>query len=58
MKAKKIFYFFMLLLCVLGLIGGIGYTIYYGTYAVTVGIAALGYTAFPKAKEYFEKLCE
>jgi len=46
----------MLFLYALGVIGGIGYTLYYGAYAVTAGVAALGYMAFGKAKEYFDYL--
>ena len=53
---KKIVLFFMLCLYALGVIGGIGYTLYCSAYAVTVGVAALGYMAFGKAKEYFDYL--
>jgi uncharacterized membrane protein len=58
---KKIVLFFMLCLyalgvIALGVIGGIGYTLYHGAYAVTAGVAVLGYMAFGKAKEYFDYL--
>ena len=53
---KKILSFFMLCLYALGVIGGIGYTIYCGAYPIAVGVAALGYMAFGKAKEYFDYL--
>lgn len=53
---KKVFCFIMLFLYVLGVIGGIGYTIYYGEYHIAVGVASLGYMAFGKAKEYFDYL--
>lgn len=56
MKAKKVLYFFVCLLWLLGLVGGVGYTIYYGQYPVAIGVAALGYMAFGKAKEYFDYL--
>jgi len=46
----------MLCLYVLGVIGGIGYTIYCGAYPIFAGVAALGYMAFGKAKEYFDYL--
>lgn len=55
-KLKKIGLFFMLCLYALGVIGGIGYTLYCGAYAITAGVAALGYMAFGKAKEYFDYL--
>jgi hypothetical protein len=53
---RKILSFFMLCLYVLGVIGGIGYTIYCGAYPIAGGVAALGYMAFGKAKEYFDYL--
>lgn len=53
---KKILLFLVLVLAVLGLLGGIGYTIYYGTYPITVGVAVLGYLAYPKAKKMFKEL--
>lgn len=53
---KKILSFFMLCLYVLGVIGGIGYTLYCGAYPISAGVAALGYMAFGKAKEYFDYL--
>lgn len=53
---KKIYCFVMLLLYILGVIGGIGYTIYYGEYHIAVGIAATGFLAFTKAKEMFDYL--
>jgi len=53
---KKIVLFFMLCICALGVIGGIANTLYYGAYAVTAGVAALGYMAFGKAREYFDYL--
>ena len=53
---KKILVFLVLALAVLGLLGGIGYTIYYGGYPITLGIAVLGYLAYPKANEMFKSL--
>lgn len=53
---KKILVFLVLVLAVLGLLGGIGYTIYYGGYPIAIGIAVLGYLAYPKAKEMFKGL--
>ena len=53
---KKIFCFVMIILYILGVIGGIGYTIYCGAWPIAVGIAALGYMAFPELKKYFNYL--
>lgn len=36
--------------------GGIGYTAYYGGYPIAIGIAVLGYLAYPKVKEMFKNL--
>ena len=53
---KKILLFLVLALAVLGLLGGIGYAIYGGSYPIAVGIAVLGYLAYPQAKELFNNL--
>ena len=55
---KKVFYFVILCLYVLGTIGGVGYTIYYGAWPVAVGVACLAWMAFPKAMECFNGLTE
>ncbi len=53
---NKIFSFIMICLYLLGLLGGIGYAIYNSAYVIAVGVAALGYMAFPKVKECFNDL--
>lgn len=53
---KKILVFLVLALAFIGLLGGIGYTAYYGDYPITIGVAVLGYLAYPKAKEMFKSL--
>lgn len=53
---NKILVFLVLALAVFGLLGGIGYAIYGGSYPIAVGIAVLGYLAYPKAKEMFKNL--
>jgi hypothetical protein len=55
---KKAFYFLMLLLYVLGIVGGFGYLVYYGQYVICAGIAGCGYMGWFKAKEYLKKLTE
>lgn len=42
--------------CVVGTIGGVGYSIFCGAYPVAVGVGVLAYSARPKFKEYFTKL--
>ena len=53
---NKVLVFLVLALAVLGLLGGIGYTIYNGAYPIAIGIAFLGYLAYPKAKEMFKEM--
>ena len=53
---KKIGYFLLLILCVVGAIGGIGYACYNGTYPIAIGVAVLTYSAWPEIKKYFTKL--
>ena len=55
---KKILYFVMLFLYLLGVLGGIGYAAYNKAYVIVVGIIATGYMAYPKAKEYFKLLTD
>ena len=53
---KKIYYFAMICLWVLGVAGGIGWSIYSEGYVIAFGVAATGWFAWPKVKEYFTKL--
>lgn len=53
---KQFIAFILLALYVVGVIGGIGYSVFYGGYLIAVGIVATAYLAFPKAKELFEIL--
>ena len=53
---KKVLVFLALFLAVIGLLGGIGYTAYYGAYPIAIGIAVLGHLAYPKVKERFKNL--
>lgn len=55
---KKILYFFLLFLAVIGLLGGIGYTLWCNAVPIAVGIGVLGYMAYPMAKEWYNKLFE
>lgn len=53
---RKILAFFILVLAFVGVVGGIGYTAYYGAWAIAVGIAVVGWMAWPKIKQEFEEL--
>ena len=53
---KKIYYFIMLCLWILGVAGGIGYALYAGSCPIAIGIAATGFMAWPTVKMYFTKL--
>lgn len=55
---KKVLAFVLLILTAVGILGGIGYTIYYGVYMVTAGLVAAGYVAWPEVKELYKKLTE
>jgi len=48
---KQILNLIILALAFVGFIGGIGYTVMNSAYLITVGIAVLGYTAYPKIVE-------
>lgn len=58
MGMKKIFYLIMVALFVLGVVGGFGYTVYYGEYVISVGILACGYMGLPRLAEYVKALME
>jgi hypothetical protein len=53
---KKVFYFVMVCLWALGVIGGLGATIYIKTYVCAVGMLGLSWMAWPKLDEYVKKL--
>ena len=53
---KKLYYFMMMCLWALGTIGGLGWSIYSKGYVIAVGVAATGFMAWTKVKEYVTKL--
>ena len=55
---KKVLCFILLFLAVVGILGGIGYTIYSGAYVISVGLLAAGYVAYPGVKELYKMLTE
>jgi len=54
MEYKKPLYFILLALWLLGLVGGVGYTLYCGAYPIAIGVAVNGYLSFDKVKEMFD----
>lgn len=54
--ARKFYLFVMICLAVMGLIGGIGYAIWGGSWPIAVGVAVLAFMAWPKFNEYREEL--
>ena len=53
---KKIYYFMMLFLYVLGTFNGIGYSCYIGEYVTAIGVAVLAFMAWPTAVNYLKYL--
>ena len=58
MDMKKYFSFVMICLYILGVIGGLGWTLYSGGYVIAVGVVAVAYMAWPKLVEYFHNLTD
>ena len=48
----------MICLYVLGTIGGLGWVLYSKGYVIAVGVVAVAFMAWPKVKEYYNKLTE
>ena len=53
---KKVLNFILLCMAVVGILGGIGYTAYYGVYPIAICLLASGYVCYPGIKDLFEKL--
>lgn len=52
----KVVYLLLLFLTVVGLLGGIGYSIYSNAYVISAGLIATAYVAWPGIKDLYEKL--
>jgi hypothetical protein len=48
----------LLFLTVVGIIGGIGYSIYNGAWVIAIGLCIAGYVAWPGVVGLFKKLTE
>ena len=55
---KKVLYLILLFMAVVGILGGIGYTAYYGAYPIAICLLASGYVCYPGIKDLFKKLQE
>ena len=53
---KKALYLILLFLTVVGILGGIGYSIYQGAWYIAIGLVVAGYVAWPGVKDLFKKL--
>ena len=53
---KKVFYFMMLFLYLIGTIAGIGNCIYIGEYLTAIGVAVLSFMGCPTAVNYYKYL--
>ena len=53
---NKILNFILLFLTLIGIIGGIGYSIYNSAWVIAIGLVVTGYMAWPKVKKVFEEL--
>lgn len=53
MKFKKLLYAILLMMWVVGIVGGVAFTIYYGGYVIAVGVAVAAWMSWQKVKEYF-----
>ena len=55
---KKALYLILLFLTVVGILGGIGYSIYQGVWVIAVGLCVAGYVAWPGVVDLYKKLTE
>ena len=55
---NKVFYLLILFFSVVGILGGIGYTVYTNAYIISVSLIATAYVAWPGIKGLFNKLSD
>jgi hypothetical protein len=58
MDLKKVLSFVILFLWVMGIVGGIGYSIYGGAWPIAVGVAVAAWLSWPKVTELFHNLTD
>ena len=55
---KKIIILLILFLWVMGIVGGIGYSIWQGAWPVAVGVLVCGWLSWPRVVELYKGLVE
>ena len=55
---KKVMYFILLFLVIIGMIGGIGYAFYNKAYVIGIGLIVSIYAMIPGVKDLFKKLSD
>jgi hypothetical protein len=58
MDLKKVLSFVLLFLWAMGIVGGIGYSIYGGAWPIAVGVAVAAWLSWPKVTELFHNLTD
>ena len=56
MDLKKVLSFVLLFVWAMGIVGGIGYSIYGGAWPIAVGVAVAAWLSWPKVTELFHNL--
>ena len=54
----KLISFLLLAFSIMGIVGGIGYTLWYGAYPIAMGVVATGYLAYPNIVKCYKELTE
>ena len=58
MDLKKVLSFALLFVWAMGIVGGIGYSIYGGAWPIAVGVAVAAWLSWPKVTELFHNLTD
>ena len=58
MDLKKVLSFVLLFLWAMGIVGGIGYSIYGGAWPIAVGVVVTAWLSWPKVTELFHNLTD
>lgn len=58
MDLKKVLSFVLLFVWAMGIVGGIGYSIYGGAWPIAVGVAVAAWLSWPKVTELFHNLTD
>ena len=58
MDLKKVLSFVLLFVWAMGIVGGIGYSIYVGAWLISVGVAVAAWLSWPKVTELFHNLTD